>query len=138
MKYIGITETASRLGLTVQAVSHLCRQQKIPGAYKDRGVWRIPETYRGKKLGRPECKFRTFLKESGYVYENGRWGNLGKRSPDAVWALACIGIPEAKELVKQAGCIGKIYNLPVFKEKDGIRFNGNYITWAKGMKINEL
>ena len=43
MEYISITKAAEKWGISTRRIRILCTEGRIPGAYKPRKYWKIPE-----------------------------------------------------------------------------------------------
>ncbi len=140
-----IQNTAERLNILPHVIRQMCRDDRIPGAYKNAdNRWLIPELwdYIPPKQGRPQNSLKAFLRNNGFLWSGWQWKDrnnfsLGKKAGDAVWTVAItysgsVAV-RAKIILQEYGCMGKHKNQPVFSAEDGPRFGGYYVEHKKGM-----
>ena len=66
MKYIDVKTASNRWELTERRITALCRDGRIEGAKKERGLWLIPDRAEKPKDGRRN-KFSRAVKKNGYL-----------------------------------------------------------------------
>jgi excisionase family DNA binding protein len=60
-----IREVAIKLGVTFTHVYNMVRAERLPGAFKEDGVWRVPAAALDTYLGRRDHRNRTSTQNAG-------------------------------------------------------------------------